>query len=64
MIHVEYDETNDKVKVEIEGSLGLIYAELGLIILKIAENKELEITTDDVIEQIQDAIKYNIKNTK
>ncbi|MGD9623870.1 MAG: hypothetical protein AB7U51_04355 [Arcobacter sp.] len=64
MIHIEYDETNDKAKMEIEGNLGLIYAELGLVILKIAENKELEMTTDDVIEQIQDAIKYNIKNTK
>ncbi len=63
MIHVEYDEINDKAKLEVEGNLGLIYAELGLIILKIAENKELEMTTDDVIEQIQDAIKYNIKNT-
>lgn len=63
MIYVEYDEINDKAKLEVEGNLGLIYAELGLIILKIAENKELEMTTDDVIEQIQDAIKYNIKNT-
>lgn len=64
MIHIEYDEINDKAKMEIEGNLGLIYAELGLVILKIAENKELEMTTDDVIEQIKDAIKYNIKNTK
>ena len=64
MIHIEYDETNDKAKMEIKGNLDLIYAELGVVILKIAENIELEMTTDDVIEQIQDAIKYNIKNTK
>lgn len=41
----------------------MIYAELGLVILKIAENEDLEMTTDDVIEQIKDAIKYNIKNS-
>ncbi len=64
MIHIEYDEINDKAKLKIEGHLGLIYAELGLVILKIAENEDLEMTTDDVIEQIKDAIEYNIKNTK
>ena len=64
MIHIEYDEINDKAKVQIEGNLGLIYAELGLVVLKIAENGDLEMTTDDVIEQIKDAIEYNIKNTK
>lgn len=64
MIHIEYDEINDKAKVQIEGNLGLIYAELGLVVLKIAENGDLEMTTDDVIEQIKDAIEYNIKATK
>lgn len=64
MIHIEYDEINDKAKMQIEGNLGLIYAELGLVVLKIAENKELEMTTDDVIEQIKDAIEYNIRKTK
>lgn len=64
MIHIEYDEINDKAKLEIEGCLGLIYAELGLVVLKIAENEDLEMTTDDVIEQIKDAIKYNIKNSR
>lgn len=64
MIHVEYDEINDKVKLEVEGHLGLIYAELGLVVLKIAENEDLEMTTDDVIEQIKDAIEYNIRETK
>ena len=61
MIHVEYDEINDKAKMQIEGNLGLIYAELGLVVLKIAENEDIEMTTDDVIEQIKDAIEYNIK---
>jgi hypothetical protein len=64
MIHVEYDEINDKAKIQIEGNLGLIYAELGLVVLKIAENEDLEMTTDDVIEQIKDAIEYNIRKTK
>ena len=64
MIHVEYDEINDKAKLEVEGHLGLIYAELGLVVLKIAENEDLEMTTDDVIEQIKDAIEYNIRETK
>ncbi len=64
MIHVEYDEINDKAKLEVEGCLGLIYAELGLVVLKIAENEDLEMTTDDVIEQIKDAIEYNIRKTK
>ena len=64
MIHVEYDEINDKAKMQIEGNLGLIYAELGLVVQKIAEIKDLEMTTDDVIEQIKDAIEYNIKATK
>ncbi len=64
MIHVEYDEINDKAKMQIEGNLGLIYAELGLVVLKIAENEDLEMTTDDVIEQIKDAIEYNIRETK
>lgn len=64
MIHVEYDEINDKAKLEVKGHLGLIYAELGLVVLKIAENEDLEMTTDDVIEQIKDAIEYNIKNSR
>ena len=64
MIHIEYDEINDKAKLKIEGHLGLIYAELGLVILKIAENEDLEMTTDDVIEQIKDAIEYKIRKTK
>lgn len=64
MIHVEYDEINDKAKLEVEGLLCLIYAELGLVVLKIAENEELKMTTDDVIEQIKDAIEYNIRKTK
>jgi hypothetical protein len=64
MIHIEYDEIHDKAKVQIEGNLGLIYAELGLVVLKIAENEDLEMTTDDVIEQIKDAIEYNIRKTK
>ena len=34
MIHVEYDETNDKAKLQIEGCLGQIWAELGLVIKK------------------------------
>lgn len=64
MIHVQYDEINDKAKLKVEGCLGLIYAELGLVVLKIAENEDLEMTTDDVIEQIKDAIEYNIKNSR
>lgn len=64
MIHVEYDEINDKAKLQVEGLLGLIYAELGLVVLKIAENEDLEMTTDDVIEQIKVAIKYNKKNSR
>jgi hypothetical protein len=64
MIHVEYDEIDDKAKLKIEGTLDLIYAELGLVVLKIAENEDLEMTTDDVIEQIKDAIEYNIRKTK
>lgn len=64
MIYIEYDEKKNKAKVEIDGNLGLIYAELGTVIQKIAENEDLEMTTDDVIEQIKDAIEYNIRKTK
>lgn len=64
MIYVEYDEINDKAKLGVEGSLGLIYAELGLVVLKIAENEDLEMTTDDVVEQIKVAIEYNLRKRK
>lgn len=58
MVHVEYDEIKDRAKSTIEGSLGLIYAELGLAICLIADNEELEMTTDDVIDCIKEAIQY------
>lgn len=61
MIHVEYDEIKDKSKIQIEGNLGLIYSELGLVVLKIAESKDLEMTIDDVIDAIKDAIEYNLR---
>lgn len=62
MIHVEYDEINNRAKSTIQGSLGLIYAELGLAICLIADNEDLEMTTDDVIDCIKEAIQY--KTTK
>ena len=58
MVYVEYDKTNDRAKSTIEGSLGLICGELGLAICLIADNKELEMTTDDVIDCIKEAIQY------
>lgn len=61
MIHVEYDEIKNKSKIQIEGNLGLIYSELGLVVLKIAESKDLEMTIDDVVDAIKDAIEYNLR---
>ena len=61
MIHVEYDETNDKAKLQIEGCLGQIWAELGLVIKKIAEDETLEMSIDDVFDSIKESIEYNTK---
>lgn len=41
MIHVEYDGTNDKASLQIEGCLGQIWAELGLVITKISGDETL-----------------------
>lgn len=61
MIHVEYDETNDKAKLQIEGCLGQIWAELGLVIKKIADDETLEMSIDDVFDSIKESIEYNTK---
>lgn len=64
MIHIEYDEINDKAKVQIEGNLGLIYAELGLIIKSISNQEDLEMTVDDVLDMIKESINEHIKNVE
>ena len=61
MIHVEYDETNDKAKLQIEGCLGQIWAELGLVIKKIADDETLEMSIDDIFDSIKESIEYNTK---
>ena len=64
MIHVEYDEINDKAKLEVEGHVGLIYAELGLIIKSISNQEDLEMTVDDVLDMIKESINEHIKNVE
>lgn len=61
MVHVEYDEINDKAKIQIEGNLGLIFSELGLVILSISANKDLEMSIDNVFECIKEAIEDNLE---
>ena len=61
MIHVEYDETNDKAKLQIEGCLGQILAELGLVIKKISDDETLEMSIDDIFDSIKKSIEYNTK---
>ena len=61
MIHVELDEQTGKAKLDIEGSLGGIYAEIGLVILNIANNKDVEMTVDDVIAMVKEAIEENTR---
>lgn len=61
MIHVEYDETNDKAKLQIEGCLGQIWAELGLVITKISGDETLEMSIDDIFDFIKESIEYNTK---
>ena len=61
MIHVEYDETNNKVKLQIEGCLGQIWAELGLVIKKISDDETLEMSIDDIFDSIKKSIEYNTK---
>lgn len=63
MVYIEYDETGDKAKFKLDGCLGLIFAELGIVIVQIANNKELEMTTDDVLEAIKETIEYNKNNS-
>lgn len=62
MIYVDYDEKNDKAKLQIEGHMGQIWAELGLIIKKIADDENLEMSIDEVFDSIKESIKYNTKN--
>ena len=64
MIHVEYDETNNKVKLQIEGCLGQIWAELGLVIKKIADYGNLEMSVDEVFDAIKESIEWNTKKHK
>lgn len=61
MIHVEYDETNDKAKLQIEGYSGQILAELGLVIKKISDDETLEMSIDDIFDSIKKSIEYNTK---
>lgn len=61
MIQVEYDETNNKAKIQVEGHLGCIFAELGLVIKEIADDENLEISVDDVFNAIRESIDYNTK---
>lgn len=56
MIRVEINESTNKVSLTMEGNLGVIYQELALAVLKIAEQKDLEMTTDDVIDMIKEQI--------
>ncbi|MDY0320400.1 MAG: hypothetical protein RBR23_01580 [Arcobacteraceae bacterium] len=53
MIHVELDETTDRAILSLEGHLGLVYAELALVIRTIADNKELDCTVDEIIDCIR-----------
>lgn len=64
MIHVEYDEIDDKAKMRVEGSLGQIYAELGLIIKSISNQEDLEMTVDDVLDMSKVNINEHIKNVE
>lgn len=59
MIHVEYDETNDKAKLHIEGCLGQILAELGLVIKKISDDETLEMSIDDIFDSIKKSIEQH-----
>ena len=61
MIHIEYDETNDKAKLQIDGCLGQIWAELGHVITKISGDETLEMSIDDIFDSIKESIEYNTK---
>lgn len=59
MIYVEYDETQGKVKMEMSGCLGQIYAELGVVIKAIVTDETLEISVDEVFDMIKESINEN-----
>ena len=60
MIFIEIDE-NKKAKVDLRGNLGIIYSELALAVKLIADNEELEIGVDDILELIRDSIDDEVK---
>lgn len=64
MIHVHYEEMTDKASMKVEGSLGQIYAELAIVIKAISNQKELELSVDDVFDMIKDSIEYEVNNTE
>lgn len=61
MIHCKYNEQTEKAKLEVNGSLGVIYAEIGLVVLDITRYKELEMTVDDVLGMVKESIEQNLK---
>ncbi len=64
MIHVKWDETRDKTEMEINGCLGQICAELGLVIKVISINKEVDISVDEMFCMIKKSINENIENVR
>ena len=50
--------------VTIEGCLGQIWAELGLVIKKIADDGNLEMSVDEVFDAIKESIEWNTKKHK
>jgi len=60
MVYIEINRDN-KAKVDLRGNLGNIYSELALAVKLIADNKELEISIDEVFEMIKDSIADDVE---
>lgn len=60
MVYIEINRDN-KAKVDLRGNLWTIYSELALAVKLIADNKELEISIDEVFEMIKDSIADDVE---
>lgn len=63
MVHVEYDTKRNTADIEIEGSFNQICAELGLVILRLSQSTDLGQSPDDILNEIKEAIDFNIEDS-